>query len=703
MTQYVHVPLGGGGIVTYPTFSDFPALATDGAAAIALDTDVFYIYNLPTTTWLPSGAPGSAVSIGAPANGLSLALQEISLGLSSTSTIGALSDADWNLFNHVTGTGGSFAGFNTITGLVGDLPGWTFQADGSSDVYTNFVVPDDTGGDSIYEFQAEIQPTQDTTDYNVTGANFDFHLDRSTQGFNFGGQFSAIGISDTKEGAGDDGNHRTININQNLGDGVEGSIGDSNVLNIDVNLNPGLTVNSYDVYYTNVQQNATVTNNYRFFASDQEGSGVISGNFTGYHLNTDLTVTQDADMIGIFSNGPVGHDYRGLDLDNNGAIGHNYNAINLFNNATVGGDFTGYQQGNLGNVTGNYQAFNVNNQGAIAGNYSGLGLFSLGGGTGNIAGDFTGITVGINSGGGTLGGGVNLINVYNNATMVGTGKDFDGVSISNDAGAPRSNTGININLQGTSQNATGVNVNMSSVTTGQLNRGLEINGGGIANNYDVSTANFTGGGEFQVNSIGSNFTIAAGHPIIDGSFGFLNNIGSTLILQDDMGPDSTGVHLGLSLNGFVGQVVADSGVVVDTVNFMTAGASVPDVGINGGTITNMSFFRSLGLLPSGGTLNITNVYGFRVDSLLTATGPTNAWGVWVGDGNADNWFAKNVVVGGSTGKPTSGKALDITGDALVSGDLAAATVTPANGASGTFTTADAKTVTVVNGIITSIV
>ncbi len=44
-------------------------------------------------------ATHDSVTIGTPANGLSLSGQEISLGLASTSTTGALSDTDWDTFN----------------------------------------------------------------------------------------------------------------------------------------------------------------------------------------------------------------------------------------------------------------------------------------------------------------------------------------------------------------------------------------------------------------------------------------------------------------------------------------------------------------------------------------------------------------------------------------------------------------------------
>lgn len=55
---------GAGGIPTYSSFASLPASATDGAAAITLDTDILYIYNLATLTWIPSGGPGVVLGIG---------------------------------------------------------------------------------------------------------------------------------------------------------------------------------------------------------------------------------------------------------------------------------------------------------------------------------------------------------------------------------------------------------------------------------------------------------------------------------------------------------------------------------------------------------------------------------------------------------------------------------------------------------------
>ena len=50
---------GGSGIATYTAFVNFPASPVDGQQAIALDTDIVYVYNLATTTWLAVASPSS--------------------------------------------------------------------------------------------------------------------------------------------------------------------------------------------------------------------------------------------------------------------------------------------------------------------------------------------------------------------------------------------------------------------------------------------------------------------------------------------------------------------------------------------------------------------------------------------------------------------------------------------------------------------
>lgn len=83
-----------------------------------------WIFKAPNTAGIATVTPGASgitldqsshnpVTLGT-ANGLSLSVQQLSLGLSSTSTTGALSSTDWNTFNNKQAAG------NYITALSGD-------------------------------------------------------------------------------------------------------------------------------------------------------------------------------------------------------------------------------------------------------------------------------------------------------------------------------------------------------------------------------------------------------------------------------------------------------------------------------------------------------------------------------------------------------------------------------------------------------
>lgn len=113
-TQYIsYSSRNGGGVATYPTFSAFPASASDGALAVALDTDTLYVFNLGSATWLALSAPSAVLSIGpidsqAPgANGATLNVNAFIMQSASTSVPG--------LVNNTTQ---SFSGNKTFTGTI---------------------------------------------------------------------------------------------------------------------------------------------------------------------------------------------------------------------------------------------------------------------------------------------------------------------------------------------------------------------------------------------------------------------------------------------------------------------------------------------------------------------------------------------------------------------------------------------------------
>lgn len=61
MSSYSRYPING--IPTYANAATLPSGAVDGQAAITLDSDTIYVYNLGTTSWLPVATPGDVTAI----------------------------------------------------------------------------------------------------------------------------------------------------------------------------------------------------------------------------------------------------------------------------------------------------------------------------------------------------------------------------------------------------------------------------------------------------------------------------------------------------------------------------------------------------------------------------------------------------------------------------------------------------------------
>ncbi len=94
--------------------------------------------NANTNVAANTAARHDAVTIGSPANGLSLSTQELSLALASTSTTGALSSTDWNTFNDKV----SFPGFDSLLNDYGYVEP-THALDELTDVVISAPSPDE--------------------------------------------------------------------------------------------------------------------------------------------------------------------------------------------------------------------------------------------------------------------------------------------------------------------------------------------------------------------------------------------------------------------------------------------------------------------------------------------------------------------------------------------------------------------------------
>lgn len=323
---------------------------------------------------------------------------------------------------------------------------------------------------------------------------------------------------------------------------------------------------------------------------------------------------------------------------------------------------------------GQFQDQSTFNTGAISANYTSFSAFPTIAGNTNYNGLDLGATLsGITSGDTMLGIGINLNSGYTNsggflgvneASNLNTGASVENyVSYNAD---PVLNgivqtiyQGVSINPQGSTAPTVGItafDANLSNFSnTPYIPLALNINQGSINQSLTFDTQFVTPSGTYGLNQIGGTLQVSSGHPINAGQFGFGNNIGVSLVANDNILVDSSGIDLGFSSVGFVALVDVAAGKTVSTLNMMTAGA-----GISGGSgsITNASMYRALGFLPEGGTLSVTNLYGFKADPILAAIGATNTWAFY--DGSSSENFISKLAIGTSTKKVSNGSvALEI--------------------------------------------
>jgi hypothetical protein len=114
--------------------------------------------------------------------------------------------------------------------------------------------------------------------------------------------------------------------------------------------------------------------------------------------------------------------------------------------------------------------------------------------------------------------------------------------------------------------------------------------------------------------------------------------------------------LGISALGLPAVVTLGAGSTIDRVSGAVFAISL-DGTSGGGTINEVSLCRSLAI-PNGIT-TVNALKGFEFSAPFGTVG-TTSWGFYTADVNANNYFAKNLIIGGATGTPTnSDTALEI--------------------------------------------
>ena len=500
---------------------------------------------------------------------------------------------------------------------------------------------------SIHNFELEVNPDTGFAGEDLNFFNFYSHLDRTGSDTAFG-QLTALNQNLSIEGAGTSGDLRGISSAVNVGTGT----------------NAGSSSNVYGITsYVSVENTYTTGTVFGVSTGIEIKPGSNSDGANG--ISSSLNIGEDV----AFSNGI--DSYATI----TGAIDNSYNAISTNTQFESGGgasNFNGIYLG--GNIK---DGSNVSNIASIA---SGLAL-------NEDMNSFTGVNINTQVGQDNPAV-LNYINEINVSSQIYSGStvtSYTGINVSpNFISSPTNESylGISSTNSGTivtedykgiyvdnnvnaSNSAAAIYVNTSNISlSGGQVRGLVVANGGADIQGSVNSDNIVGN-PFGGNSLGGTFTIVDGSPV-SSTFGFGTILATNIIAEDNMAADLFlgSSSLGFSVNGFVNQLAVKNGKTVDTVNYMLAGGSYPAPFSDGGTVSNLAIFRAMGVINGGGTLNITNEIQFHADGAADAGGATNLWGFRSDATTADNWFAKNVVVGGSTKQPTnSSVGLEVAGTA----------------------------------------
>lgn len=540
-----------------------------------------------------------------------------------------------------TGAPNTFAGFDN-SGALNPIPSWNW--DNTTFGLSTFANTDPAtlGNFTEHTFETSFDPSADTaTSFNqidMSSRYDDGGLNFSTTGNYNGVSMSQLHIS----GTGNVNFMRTFFTNQVAGDGsAAGSVGQLNNTDLVSGVGSGFTVTNGRNLFVQVNNSGTIAGDYDMFDINSNGNA-IGGNHSGANFNLQAGAVGNKSGITISSSGDVGGQYSAISLNNTSNLGSTYNLISDNNTGTIGAYYNGLNFANQasGTIGHAYSAINFLNDATVTDDYSGLNLQ--------------------NSSSATIGAGYNGVRIFNDAAV---GGGYEGLSIHNTGTITNGSTmgdffwnangnnvhAIAINMQGTVTNeAHGIDVDMTSMVSGQQLVGISVDGASSNFNSSYDTSILTPAGEFQLNNLGGQMHVASGFPI-NGSFGFGNNLGIQFVVDDDIFPDNFlgSESIGFNINGFVNQLAIASGKTVNTLGFMIAGGSFPSQS-TGGTITNLSMFRALGIVPAGGTLAITNEVQFLADQSADLGTPANLWGFRADSTNAENWFAKDVVVGGTS-------------------------------------------------------
>lgn len=190
---------------------------------------------------------------------------------------------------------------------------------------------------------------------------------------------------------------------------------------------------------------------------------------------------------------------------------------------------------------------------------------------------------------------------------------------------------------------TGISVDLSSTTSPNRKVGLLINDGSISSSSQFTTTSSLPVVVDSGNVIRPVFSVTSGSPVSNTDV-LMTNLAGLMQFNDDYSASSA-LNIGVSSVGFVSQISSQSGVVVEKISALTAGLAI-EGSSTGGTVVDAHIINA-NCFSFGGSLDITNLYGLRVESGLSVLA-NNTFGISVEDSGAENYLAKSLVIGGTS-------------------------------------------------------
>lgn len=607
------------------------SLTSNGLEARGLKLDKDATATSPWTLVIPSPALVTSWTMTLPVNGgtANYVLRSDGSGVTSWEDPATL----------ITGNPYTFAGFDGSS-VLGSIPNWLYDAvTNGATVQTNVIPADSEGYFNVHNFNNSVNPAANTTGSTWALGQFELNVGTDDSGFSYSadGSGGPVGISVNVNARNKSsvGNVRNIQTATQIGNGVD-----------------AVTANNYSGVYNNiyVTENATMNNQTESFTSDVgiNPTGTIN-NYTWGRGNVNSTGTINyLNGINLGGNVPTLAQYfNGVTL--NYTLG-NSNGINGFtsNISVTGTNTNGYQPfaafGTLANTNGistfgdylnvtteanNYTSFRASPGITTANSYTAFGAFP------NIT-NATYVSM-IETGGNGSVANWNDVNVHPNLTLVTDGyKGINATPVAVGDGSGYATVGYFDASQLT-------NFSTDQVLAIQTQGNAQVNGkmNAVAGVTPVDGGGNPGG----VHGLISSMTTAANTTTANiDTIGV--NTASLMTISTNSINTSGPFGLGLAALALPAILKTEAGSSIDHVNASVFALSL-DATSTGGTVDELVGGRFTAI-PQGGTMTINNLKLVKAD-LPFGDPAVKSWGFYGSSPTSENWFAKNIKIGGTAG------------------------------------------------------